>query len=148
MVTEVFIIKKSKERNNMKFIKEYIAIIIIVIIIIISDFVTSNIIKKSVQECEVKVNNITNRMLNEENYNEKEVQKEINDLEKRWQSLAEKISFFAEHDELEKVSNEIVVLKANIEINEKENVYESLKEISFKIRHLEQKQKFKLNNVF
>ena len=86
--------------------------------------------------------------LSEENYIKEQEIKKIEELEESWKEIEDKLAYFAEHDELEKVTVAILKTKANIEADMKEDAYEKMQEIKFRIQHIKTKQKFRLNNVF
>ena len=132
----------------MRFLKESIALIVIIIFLITSDLFISNFTKKSIAEMERKMDFIIVNALNEDNYQKEEELKKIETFEKDWKKIENDLSYFTEHDELEKVSVGITLLKANVEADLKEEAYEKMQEIKFRMEHIKTKQKFALNNLF
>ena len=132
----------------MRFFKEIIALIFIIAFLIISDEYVSRYTQSAIEEMDKKTDEIINLVLNHEEYNEEDSLNKINDFEKEWKEVEDKLAYFSEHDELEKVSVSITLMKANMEMNMKEDAYEKMQEIKFRIEHIKTKQKFALNNLF
>lgn len=132
----------------MRFFKEIIALIFIIAFLIISDVYVSRYTQSAIEEMDKKTDEIINLVLNHEEYNEEDSLNKINDFEKEWKEVEDKLAYFSEHDELEKVSVSITLMKANMEMNMKEDAYEKMQEIKFRIEHIKTKQKFALNNLF
>ena len=132
----------------MRFLKEIIAIVVIISFLIISDVYISNFTEKSIIEIEEKIDYILENVLSKENYVKEEKIKKIEDFEKAWKDVEDKLAYFIEHNELEKVSVAIVLMKANVEADLREDAYEKMQELKFRIEHIKTKQKLELNNFF
>ena len=123
----------------MKLKKEVILIIIILISIIILDFVTNYISEKSVKEIMAKLDEIsilieTAKYQNNQNELSSEIEKnleeKVSNLKNEWNNKQNKLSMFVEHDELEKVTINIVLLEENIKNLEFVNAQENEAEVS------------------
>ena len=132
----------------MRFLKEIIAIIIIMGLLIISELYISSVTNKSIEEAEGKISYLMENILNENNYIKEEEIKKIEAFENEWKEIENKLAYFTEHDELEKVSVIIPLIKANVEADLRQDAYEKMHEIKFRIEHIKTKQKFELNNFF
>ena len=53
-----------------------------------------------------------------------------------------------EHNELEKVSNDVVIIESNFESDETEKTLENIAELKFMLEHIQEKNKLKLKNIF
>lgn len=53
-----------------------------------------------------------------------------------------------EHNELEEITKLVNSLVFSIENDKKENINETIDEIKFKMEHIENKQKVKIENIF
>ena len=132
----------------MRFFKEIIAIIFIIAFIIISDIYVSSYTQSSIEKMDKKTDEIIKFVLNNEEYNKEDSLTRISEFEKDWKDVEDRLAYFAEHDELEKVSAAITLMKANMQMDMKEDAYEKMQEIKFRIEHIKTKQKFTLNNLF
>ena len=129
----------------MKFLKEYIIIIIILIIIFTADFFTNKSLGNAVNWMNEGIISIENKMKEDK---EEEAQAEFYELKDRWNSQSNVLSFFAEHNELEKISSEVVEIEANFETDEKDKVIENVAELKFLLEHVNEKSQLKLKNIF
>lgn len=153
----------------MKKIKREIWLLIIILIIIIAlEIITNFIANRSIDSILGKLSelkeNLQNVEKNEEltlsleNKNElelEEVDKEIDgiiedigNLKNDWFKEEKKLSFFAEHDELEKISYAITILEENAINNEYNNALENLVEAKYWLEHVKEKDSFRLKNIF
>lgn len=66
----------------------------------------------------------------------------------QWQEKHDKLAYFIEHDELEKVETELIVIKSYIETEDYEESISELDKGVFILKHIEDKYAFNLQNVF
>ena len=132
----------------MRFLKEIVVLVLIIIFLIISDVYVSGYTQKTIEKMDKKMDELIELVLNSEDYSKEEILDKIEKFEDEWKNIEERLAYFAEHNELEKVSVAIVMMKANTAMDMQEDAYEKMKEIKFKIEHIKQKQKFALNNLF
>lgn len=126
-------------------IKETIISIVIIGIIIFFEFYTQNYIEKSV--------NIMTQLLEElkfeiEQENIDNATAKIEQLEKKWYEIHEKLAYYIEHDELEKVDSAIVQMNSYIKTKEFSLAIAQLEEGKFVLDHIEDKNKLNLQNIF
>lgn len=126
----------------MRFLKEYIIIILIIVFVILIEVITNSITKKSINDINYSIQKVDESLETSEN-NEK-----INELCDSWKKECDKLSFYMEHDELEKVGKLVDNVKSDIENNNTEDVKQELDEIKFLLEHIKDKQKLQLKNIF
>lgn len=124
--------------------KEIIISSVILIAIIVLNIFVSQYIDKKLNHVVDQLDELRD-ILKEKNYEEAE--KKIEKMDKYWERSENILSFFIEHDELEKVITEFTSLKAYIELKE-EDAIESVDKMSFIIDHIEEKDDLKLKNIF
>ena len=84
-------------------------------------------------------------LVEEEKY--EEANQKINEIDEYWKQSEDIVSFFVEHDELEKVMTEYTSLKTYCKL-EQEEAFEALDKMAFIIKHIEEKDDLKLKNIF
>lgn len=84
-------------------------------------------------------------LVEEEKY--EEANQKINEIDEYWKKSEDIVSFFVEHDELEKVMTEYTSLKTYCKL-EQEEAFEALDKMAFIIKHIEEKDDLKLKNIF
>lgn len=84
-------------------------------------------------------------LIEEEKY--EEANKKIDEIDEYWKKSEDIVSFFVEHDELEKVMTEYTSLKTYCKL-EQEEAFEALDKMAFIIKHIEEKDDLKLKNIF
>lgn len=153
----------------MKRIKQEIWLLIIILIIIIAlEMITNFIANRSIDSILGKLGELKENLQNVEKNEEltlslenkndlelEEVDKEIDgiiedigNLKDDWFKEEKKLSFFAEHDELEKISYAITILEENAINNEYNNALENLIEAKYWLEHVKEKDSFRLKNIF
>lgn len=128
-------------------IKETIICIVIVITIILGNGTTQNYTKESVSELSKGLMSLRENLTKEDIENE-QVKKEAETIYQQWAQRHDKLAYFIEHDELEKVETEFVALKSYIETQEYEEAKSELDKSVFILKHIEDKYDFNLQNIF
>ena len=77
-----------------------------------------------------------------------EAEKELEEIAEKWEKKQDKLAYFIEHNELEKVDNNLVSLKSYITIKDFEESVRDVDETAFSVRHIEEKYQFNLKNIF
>ena len=80
--------------------------------------------------------------------NKDDIQQKLNNIEKAWEKYSEKLAYYIEHNELEKVDTEIVKAKADIEVQNYAMAIENLERCTFILEHIKDKNSLKIVNVF
>lgn len=132
--------------------KELIICIFTIIIIIIANVITQNYTKKSVAKMEERLDLVSKIVLDEvnnnETVNENNIKKEIDSLENTWNELQEKLAYYIEHDELEKVETQIYAIKGFYEIEKYDEILPEVEKCSFILKHIAEKTKLSVKNIF
>lgn len=84
----------------------------------------------------------------QQNLENEKIKKEAEDIYKQWEKRHEKLAYFIEHDELEKVETELVTIKSDIETEDYEELISGIDKSVFILKHIEDKYAFNLENVF
>lgn len=128
-------------------LKEAIICIIIVIAIIFGNVTTQNYTKESVSELSSGLMTLRESITQKEVKNE-EARTEIERVYKQWEERHDKLAYFIEHDELEKVETDLTAIKSYIETEKYEESVSELDKSVFILKHIEDKYAFNLQNVF
>ena len=127
--------------------KESIVCIVILISIFTLDFKTQNYTEKTVQETTESLEELREELIKEEK-NQGELSKNIDEIYNKWMEFHDKLAYYIEHDELEKVETDMVSLKGSIEVEEYELAVSELDKSKFVLEHIQDKYKFNLENIF
>lgn len=127
--------------------KETIIISIIIVAILLGNLATRGYTQKSVEEMNQDLEALRIEMGKKEK-NEGTLSKEIEETFHKWTDFNEELSYYIEHDELEKVQTELVSVKANIETKEYENGIESIDKAKYLLEHIQEKEALNIKNIF
>lgn len=127
--------------------KEIWISIVIVIIVCLADIVSNNYTKNSVKDMSAGLNEIRYELEKNEK-DENTIKNIMADINKKWRNKNEKLSFYIEHDELEKVETELYALNANVDTKDYEQAIEKIEKCKFILKHIENKEKLSLKNIF
>lgn len=127
--------------------KEVIIFIVIVIAVVIGNVVTQNYTKKSVETISSDLKSLRQE-LNVDDVNQEKAKKHFEEIEKKWDNIQEKMAYYIEHDELEKVKTNLTELKSHTETEEYEEAINDLDKSVFVLNHIEEKSEFDLKNIF
>lgn len=126
----------------MRFLKEYVIIFLIIIFVIAIEIVTDKMTNKSINDINNSIKQVEHALDTEE------ITSKIDNLCASWKKVCNKLSFYMEHDELEKVGVLVDNVKSDIKNDNTENVSQELDEIKFLLEHVKEKQKLQLKNIF
>ena len=141
----------------MKLKKEIFLIIGISIFIIFLEIITNLIAEESIKfiEEEIKEINFSLSKIKDMNFEEQEykefkgdIEKKIGKLKENWLKKQDKLSYFSEHDELEKVSRCLITLEENVKNEEYEIALEDGSEFMYWLNHIKEKDKLEFKNIF
>lgn len=127
--------------------KEIIICSIVIIIVVGLNILTENYTKESVALMTGNLKNLKENMISEEQ-NEKNINKQIDEILNNWNDRHKKLAYYIEHDELEKVETELVLLKGNIEVKQYEQGIPNLSNCIFILEHIKEKTALQIKNIF
>ena len=127
--------------------KELIICTIIVISIIIGNIITQNYTKETINITTQKLNELKSKITQEDILTE-EVKNEILEIYDEWNKRHDKLAYYIEHDELEKVETDLTYLKSFIEVQEYKEAVSELDKTIYILKHIEEKNAFNLKNIF
>lgn len=129
--------------------KETIICIIIVIAIVIGNIVTQNYTVDSVKQLSDGLAELKSELEKQENdISQENIKDKMQKIEDDWKGRHERLAYYIEHDELEKVETNITALKSFIVTNEYAEAVSELDKSVFVLKHIEEKYAFNLQNVF
>lgn len=127
--------------------KEIIACIIIITSILILDNRTQSYTENSVLETTNQLEVLRQEIKNQES-NEEKLKKDMDEIYNKWMGFHDKLAFYIEHDELEKIETELTALKGDIEVKKYDDAITQLDKSIFILKHIKDKYKFNLDNIF
>ena len=127
--------------------KELVICILIIAVIIILNIVTQSYTKECVSQMNERLDILKEASL-EEDIEEENITTEINNIENKWNLLQEKLAFYIEHDELEKVETQIFAMKGFAEIKKYDEIVPELDKCIFILEHIQDKTVLNIKNVF
>lgn len=127
--------------------KEIIICSIVIIIVVVLNICTENYTKDSIVLISNNLESLKETMLSEEQ-NEENINNQIDDISKQWDERYQKLAYYIEHDELEKVKTELVSLKGNIEVKKYDQGIPNLNNCIFILEHIKEKTALQIKNIF
>lgn len=126
--------------------KEMITIFIILVFVILLNILTQNYTKKSVDIVVEGMERIK-ELVDNDQYENVELESEIHKVEDKWNERREVLSYYIEHDEIEKIELELTAVGANAAADDNENLRENLERCIFLLEHVRRKEKFGLSTI-
>lgn len=125
--------------------KELIICTVIIIIIVTLDIFLQNYTKNSTTEIEEILSEIKESVENKDTTKQND---KLNLLEQTWEDKHNKLAYYIEHDELEKVDSSIVKVRYFLENGDIPSAIAELETGKFVLKHIEDKYKFNFQNIF
>lgn len=148
--------------------KEMIICIIIVALIIITNIIAQGYTKSCVESMTEKLNELEGDILliketsndgtgnsksilssnNDTNSSDTELAQQLHSIDKTWHEFHNKLAFYIEHDELEKVETRISNLKGLGKSQKYEEMFPQIEECVFLLEHIRDKHTLTAINIF
>lgn len=127
--------------------KELIICIVVVAIITVADIFTQNFTNEVISYMDSELSELKENLIVDD-IDKEFVDKKINEIFENWEERKEKLAYYIEHDELEKVNIELSSLKANILVEEYGQGIPNLDVCVFILKHIKEKTEIKVKNIF
>lgn len=127
--------------------KETIVCIIIIITIISLDFITQKYTENIFEQISSELSSVREESVSEVPSDEK-MKKNLQEVNSIWNKSRQKLAYFIEHDELEKVEKNFTNLQSSIELQEYSTALSKVDESIFILNHIKDKNQFNLENIF
>lgn len=127
--------------------KELVICIVVISFVIIGNIVTQNYTKKCVEDMEQQLEQFKEVMLQKEK-NKEEINSNVKKVKTKWNHMQEKLAFYIEHDELEKVETEIALIEGQAESELYDEICPELEKCIFILEHIEDKTALNIKNIF
>lgn len=127
--------------------KEVIICIVVVIFVIIGNIITQNYTRKSVETINAKLIELKEK-LSKVNKDEEGVKEAVKYIQEDWDEKQEKLAFYIEHDELEKVETQIHLLSGEVEAKLYEDAVPETDKCMFILEHIKDKTALNVKNIF
>ncbi len=135
--------------------KELIICIFIIVLIIVTNIITQSYTKNSVNKMSERLDVVSQIVCDNiststesSNIDKNKIKQEVDNLENTWNELQEKLAYYIEHDELEKVETQIYAIKGFYEIEKYDEIVPEVEKCSFILKHIEEKTKLSIKNIF
>lgn len=127
--------------NNVK-----IALIVVFVsVIIILEVLIQNFTDSTLSKMEKEIEDLKNSLLAE---NHEESKKKSEEIKAYWEEKEEKFGYFMDHEEIEKLSTKIMIIDENANNSEYKLALEDSIEAKFLVKHIKDKLKMNMGNVF
>ncbi len=125
--------------------KEMIIVVIVIIIIVTLDIITNNYTTYATDTLSGELNNLKEYIILEDDEKTSKIIEEVKD---KWKEYNKILSYYIEHDELEKVETELATLSGIIEAKDYNHGIGNLNATVFILEHIKDKEKFSIQNIF
>ena len=127
--------------------KEFIIIVFILIIIFGGALYTQKFLNNTSDMLVGKLENLKTDLQNE---NEKQdmLEKQTDEIYGEWQNINEKWSVVVLHDEIDLIEMSLIRMKSKIKIGSLDESMEDLDTSIFLLKHIKEKEKTNLKNIF
>lgn len=127
--------------------KEACICIVIVIVIILGNIITQDYTQKSVSKLNSELKNLRHH-ITQDVINDEMVKNNMETIYQIWEEKHDKLAYYLEHDELEKVETQLVSIKSFLETKDYDESICELDKSVFILEHIEDKYDFNLQNIF
>ncbi len=124
--------------------RELVICLVIIISIIIGDFLLQKFTNTKFDNINCRLEDLKESIKSSDEFD----MKKMNEINAEWKKNFDMFTCYLEHDELEKIETQLVMISSGMLIEDKEFVYQEIDRAIFIINHIERKQMFNLDNIF
>ena len=121
-------------------LREIITIIVIILLICSGEYVMS---KYTSYATDTMIS-----MLEEINIENDSSSAKISEINEKWDEIKIKMAYYIEHNELEKVENNLKSIESAIEIDDGDDGEIYINQCKYMLKHIKEKYEFNLQNIF
>ena len=126
--------------------KEIFICILILSMIFVGNYITQSYTLKSVNEISSNLVEIKDEM-QKENIERKKVNDKIGEMSNNLERRHDKLSYYIEHNEIEKLETELTSFKSYIEVEQYDEAINEIDRALFLLNHIKDKYEFNLKTV-
>ena len=127
--------------------KEIIISFVVIVLVIVGNFITQNYTK----QCTEKMNEYLAELeteITKQDKDEKKIENKANIIKDDWDNMQEKLSYYIEHDELEKVETQLFLLAGEAKSKLYQDAVPEIEKCIFILEHIEDKTALNIKNIF
>ena len=125
--------------------KETVICIVIVVLIFSLDMFTQGYTDRTTAEINEVFSELKDLAVKED---KDKMETKISELDEKWNKKHDKLAYYIEHDELEKVDTAIVDAKSFVETEDYPSAVAEIDKAKFVMEHIKRKYAFNLQNIF
>lgn len=126
-------------------LKEVTIILAILVLVITLGMYEQKYINNNTNELISHLNEMKNQVIEEKQVS---TMKQINDIYNKWNEIEGKLSILIDHEHIDNVGQNIVILKTGLEANEKEDIVKEIDKTIFLLNDIQDINRLKLKNIF
>lgn len=126
--------------------KEIFICILILSMIFVGNYITQSYTLKSVKEISSNLVEIKGEM-QKENIESKKVNDKIGEMSNNLERRHDKLSYYIEHNEIEKLETELTSLKSYVEVEQYDEAINEIDRALFLLNHIKDKYEFNMKTV-
>lgn len=126
--------------------KEIFICILILSMIFVGNYITQSYTLKSVNEISSNLVKIKDEM-QKENIESKKVNDKIGEMSNNLERRHDKLSYYIEHNEIEKLETELTSLKSYVEVEQYDEAINEIDRALFLLNHIKDKYEFNMKTV-
>lgn len=138
--------KNNVEREKREMFKEIFICILILSMIFVGNYITQSYTSKSVNEISNELIEIKDEMQRERVENKK-INDKIGEMSNNLEKKHDRLSYYIEHNEIEKLETELTSLKSYVEVEEYDEAINEIDRALFLLNHIKDKYEFNLKTV-
>ena len=126
--------------------KEIFICVLILSMIFVGKYITKSYTLKSVDEISNRLIEIKDE-IEKETSEDKKINDKIRDMSSNLEKKHDKLSYYIEHNEIEKLETELTSLKSYVEVKEYDEAINEIDRALFLLNHIKDKYEFNLKTI-
>lgn len=140
-------VKFSVKRKKEKMYKEVIITTIVIIVILGLNYITQNNTDETVRIMKQSLEEVKQELIKDEPNYQAGLEK-ANTAYERWEELDDKMAYYIEHEQIEKVKTAITSMQSFIQSEDESQAVESIDRCQYILEYIDEREKISLDNIF
>lgn len=130
--------------------KELIICIVVIAFVMIGNIITQNHTKKCVNDLNEQLENLKEEVILQEKNKTKQEEfiQKSEEIKQNWDNMQETLSFYIEHDELEKIETQLTLLAGEMKTELYDDAIPEIEKCQFILEHVADKTALNIKNIF
>ena len=129
--------------------KEIVICTVVILVVVLGNMITQNYTKQCINTLTIQLSELKEKIsMKEKNTTKEELEEKSKEIKENWDNMQETLSYYIEHDELEKVETQLTLLEGEMQTKLYDDAIPEIEKCEFILEHIADKTALSIKNIF